>query len=91
MEKSQIAFKETFGRNVDVTGSSSEGSERSEESSREIFFCLRKNIYHHRLNGARSWNVKDATSEVLDGKEEHVTGNGRKVEESLLQSGRELG
>lgn len=71
-------LKETFGRNMDIKGNSSEGSERSKESYRKSFCCLRKNIDYYRQTGARNRNVRGAFHEVQDGIEECIFGNWRK-------------
>lgn len=71
-------FKETFGRNMDIKGNSSECSERSKENYKKSFCCLRKNIDDYKQNSARNRNVKGAFYEVQDGNEECIIGNWRK-------------
>lgn len=43
-------LKEIFGRNMDVEGESHEGLERSEESYRESFCFLRKNMSLYKIS-----------------------------------------
>lgn len=56
-----------------------EGSEGSEEHSRESMHCLRENIYiyiyHHKQSAHRNINVKGAAGKGSEGHKEHVIGN----------------
>ena len=51
-------------RNMDVKGDSGEGLERSEESHRESFHCLREYMHHQEQNVARNTNVRGDSGEM---------------------------
>lgn len=62
---------------MNVKSTADEGSEGSEEHSRESMHCLRENIYiyHHKQSAHRNINVKGAAGKGSEGHKEHVIGN----------------
>ena len=63
---------------MNVKSTAGEGSEGSEEHSRESIHCLREYVYHHKQNIGRNINVTGAAVNWAQGNEEHVIGNWRK-------------
>ena len=72
VRKSLDCLELTVGRNIDIKGSSGEGSDGSEEHSRENFYHLKEYVYCHKRN------LRGASGEVAERNEEHIIGHWRK-------------
>lgn len=58
---------------MDMKSDSGEGSERGELVRN--FHLLEEYINNHQKDGGRNMDIKGHSGEVLDGNDEHVTGN----------------
>lgn len=67
------------GRNTNVEAESGEGSERKEESWREIFHHLGEELYHHEQNRGGNMSIKGDSGEISMEMKNLLLVPGRKV------------